>query len=99
VRDALFSTAGDFVTTGTTDPACVRGFGVISVHDAAKRNRAAEDLNLDGAVGAQDLAMLLASWDACVEPDPANGFCFTDLNRDGATGPQDLAQLLAAWSL
>lgn len=99
VRDALFSTAGDFVATGTTDPIFLRGFGVISVHDAARRNRAAEDLNLDGAVGAPDLAMLLASWGACAEPDPANGFCFTDLNRDGTVGPQDLAQLLAAWSL
>ena len=99
VREALFSTAGDFVTTGATDPAFVRGFGVISVHDAAKQGRAAEDLDLDGAVGAPDLAMLLASWGACVEPDPANGFCFTDLNRDGAIGPQDLAQLLAAWNL
>ncbi|MEY3144137.1 MAG: hypothetical protein RLY21_2630 [Planctomycetota bacterium] len=98
VREALFATAGDFAATGASDPNFVRGFGVISIHDAAKRNRAAEDLNLDGAVGAADLAMLLAAWGACAEPDPANGFCVTDLNSDGAIGPQDLAQLLAAWS-
>lgn len=98
VRESLFATAGDFATAGATDPAFVRGYGVISVHDAATHDRAAEDLNLDGAVGAPDLAMLLAAWGACAEPDPANGFCFTDLNRDGAIGPQDLAQFLAAWN-
>jgi subtilisin family serine protease len=99
VREALFATASDFVATGVTDPTFVRGYGVISVHAAAQRNRAAEDLNLDGAVGAQDLAMLLAAWEPCAEPDPVTGFCFTDLNRDGSVGPQDLAQLLAAWGM
>lgn len=97
VRDALFSTAGDFVASGSADPLFLRGYGVISVHDAARRNRVAEDLNLDGAVGATDLAMVLASWGPCVEPDPATGFCFADLNRDGSIGPQDLARVLSMW--
>ncbi len=49
------------------------------------------DLDGDGAVGAADLAALLAAWGAC------DG-CAADLDGDGVVGASDLAVLLAAWS-
>ena len=52
-----------------------------------------EDLNGDGAVNAQDLAILLSAWGPCANCDA----CVADLNGDCTVGPQDLAQLLAAW--
>ena len=45
------------------------------------------DLNRDGAVGPQDIAILLANWG---RPDH-------DLTGDGTVGPQDVARLLSAW--
>ena len=48
------------------------------------------DLNSDGLVNAQDLALLLAAWGS-----PGG---IADINGDGAVGPADLAELLAAWS-
>jgi len=84
LRTALFTTAEDFVLNATTDPAFVRGYGVISAVDAAKTNRAAEDTNLDGAVNAQDLAVLLSQWGSCSDPDPETGFCISDFNADGS---------------
>lgn len=48
------------------------------------------DLDLDGIVGAADLAELLGAWGACEG-------CPSDLNGDGAVGPMDLAGLLGAW--
>ena len=50
----------------------------------------AEDLDLDGTVGAGDLAILLADWGATHCP-PA------DLDNDESVGAADLAALLAAW--
>lgn len=52
-----------------------------------------EDLNGDGFVNAQDLAILLGAWGPCASCDG----CPADLNGDCTVGPQDLAQLLAAW--
>jgi subtilisin family serine protease len=52
-----------------------------------------EDLNGDGAVNAQDLAVLLSAWGPCANCDA----CVADLNGDCTVGPQDLAQLLSAW--
>ena len=46
------------------------------------------DLDGDGAVGAPDLARLLAAWDTAAG----------DVDGDGLTGPSDLAALLAAWT-
>lgn len=46
------------------------------------------DLDGDGAVGASDLARLLAAWDTAAG----------DLDGDGLTGAADLAALLAAWT-
>ncbi|TVQ31871.1 MAG: hypothetical protein EA376_07740 [Phycisphaeraceae bacterium] len=52
------------------------------------------DLNGDGVVNAQDLAILLGSWGLCPpEPDP----CPADLNGDGSVGSADLAILLGNW--
>lgn len=48
------------------------------------------DLNGDGTVDAQDLALLLGSWGAC-------GDCPADLNGDGVVNAADLALLLGAW--
>lgn len=97
LRSALFNAASDFVLTGTTDPLFVRGYGVISALDAAKTNRAAEDINLDGAINAQDLAILLSSWGPCADPDLGTGFCIADFNFDANIDAQDLARLLSSW--
>jgi hypothetical protein len=49
------------------------------------------DLDLDGIVGPQDLAVLLANWGA-------GSGALGDLNRDGTVGPQDVALLLNHWA-
>lgn len=54
---------------------------------------APEDLNHDGFVNAQDIAILLSAWGACTDCD----VCPADLNGDCQVGPQDIAQLLSAW--
>ena len=97
-RTALFTTASDFAASGTTDPLFLRGYGVISAIAAAKTNRAAEDINLDGAVNAQDLAALLSAWGSCNDPDPSTGYCISDLTLDGITDAADLARLLGNWT-
>ena len=51
------------------------------------------DLDRDGAVGAGDLAALLAAWGLV---QPAAGLA--DANQDGLVDATDLAALLAAWS-
>lgn len=51
------------------------------------------DLNGDGVVGSEDLAILLGSWGPC----PAMGPCPADLNGDGVVGSEDLAILLGSW--
>ena len=97
VRNAYFTTASDYLANGVADPLFVRGYGVVSSLRAAKINRAAEDMNLDGAVNAIDLAILLASWGPCADPDPQTGFCIADFNSDGEVNAADLARLLSAW--
>ena len=52
-----------------------------------------EDLNGDGAVNAQDIAILLGAWGACLDCDA----CPADLNGDCAVGAPDIAALLSAW--
>jgi len=49
------------------------------------------DIDRDGAVGSDDLALLLAEWGA------AEGAAKSDLDGDGVVGSQDLALLLALW--
>ncbi|MFO0828335.1 MAG: hypothetical protein U0572_09305 [Phycisphaerales bacterium] len=46
------------------------------------------DLDGDGVVGPNDLALLLGAW----------GTPSADLDTDGTTGPSDLSTLLASWS-
>ena len=53
------------------------------------------DFNADGAVGAADLAELLATWGPCT-PGPS-GPCLTDLNLDGTVNAADLGEVLANW--
>jgi len=53
----------------------------------------AEDLNRDGAVDAQDVAIMLSAWGACADCDA----CPADLNGDCDVGSPDLAILLSAW--
>jgi hypothetical protein len=48
------------------------------------------DLNLDGVIGAQDLAILLANWG---DQGPLLG----DVNRDGTINALDLSILLGRW--
>ena len=98
VRDALTTTANDFAATGLTDPLFIRGYGMISTLAAAMKNRAAEDLNLDGTIGAADLSILLSVWGPCADPDPVTGFCACDFDGDGSIGASDLSRLLALWS-
>jgi hypothetical protein len=50
----------------------------------------AGDIDGDGAIGAADLAALLAAWGSAGGP--------ADLDGDGGVGAADLAALLAMWS-
>jgi len=50
----------------------------------------AADLNNNGAVGGDDLGLMLSNW---------GGSGLGDLNHDGIVGGDDLGQLLAAWSI
>lgn len=52
--------------------------------------RAAADLNADGAVGSEDLGLLLGEWGRCAG-------CASDLNGDGFVNSADLGILLGAW--
>jgi len=52
------------------------------------------DINGDGVVNSQDLAILLGSWGVC---DPAPADCPADINGDGVVNSQDLAILLGNW--
>ncbi|MBL9119316.1 MAG: hypothetical protein JNL80_05300 [Phycisphaerae bacterium] len=54
------------------------------------------DLNFDGIVGAQDLAILLGDWGE--EPCDNAICCPSDLNGDGKVTAPDLAVLLGDWS-
>ncbi len=55
---------------------------------------APEDLNRDGVVNAQDLAILLGAWGPCGDCD---GGCAADLDGDCEVGATDLARVLSAW--
>jgi len=61
-----------------------KGYSVVHTKIAAK----AEDLNQDGKVDAEDLAILFASW--------ASGEA-GDINMDGRVDSQDLSRILAQW--
>jgi hypothetical protein len=53
----------------------------------------AEDLDCDGDVDGFDLAILLAAWGKCNDPEN----CPEDLDGNGVVNGFDLAMLLAAW--
>lgn len=48
-----------------------------------------EDLNQDGVIDAQDLALLLSSW--------GTDDLYVDLNTDGVVDAEDMAAVLSAW--
>ena len=52
------------------------------------------DLNGDGVVGGEDLAVLLAFWGSCKTSD-----CPADFDGDGAVTGADLSVLLASWGV
>ncbi|TVQ32238.1 MAG: hypothetical protein EA376_06200 [Phycisphaeraceae bacterium] len=52
------------------------------------------DLNGDGVVNAQDLAILLGSWGPCPDPEEP---CPADVNGDGVVNAQDLGIVLGSW--
>jgi alpha-tubulin suppressor-like RCC1 family protein len=86
--DPLLDCDGDFVLDSCeilAGAADADGDGVL---DSCERQQG--DLNLDGTVGAQDLAMLLGVWGQANPP-------YGDLSGDGVVGPQDLAAILASW--
>ncbi|MFZ9880947.1 MAG: S8 family serine peptidase, partial [Phycisphaerales bacterium] len=94
VRTALLSTARDLGTPGTD-----QFFGAGCLDAAAALASvpppyAPEDLNQDGLVNAQDLAIVLAAWGPCADCD---GGCAADLNGDCLVDAQDLSRILAAW--
>jgi subtilisin family serine protease len=93
VRDILTGTAVDIGAPGF-DP--ITGFGRVNAHAAllATPNPLPADLNNDGSVGPNDLAILLDFWGACADCD---GACVADLDGDCLVGPTDLAILLGSW--
>ncbi len=91
MRNALFTTASDMLANGTFDSLYRRGYGIMDALGAASINRDLEDINLDGFVGAADLAILLNAWGPCAD------ICPTDFNNDGVVDAADLATLLASW--
>jgi hypothetical protein len=97
LRNLLFTNAGDWLANGAADPLHVRGYGQVSAFGTATSGRLPEDINLDGTVGAVDLARVLSAWGACVQPDPVLGVCPEDLDGDGQIGAPDLARILSAW--
>jgi subtilisin family serine protease len=52
-----------------------------------------EDLNQDGAVNAQDIAIMLGAWGACADCDA----CVADIDGDCTVGATDVARLLSAF--
>lgn len=55
------------------------------------------DLDLDGSVGASDLAIVLGSWTSGRFPSCFDECCPANLDGDGFVGAGDLAVILGAW--
>ena len=66
-------------------PAGIQGF----ILDLPRPPACTADLNSDGTVGSQDIAVLLSAW--------GNAGGAEDLNGDGTVGSQDIAVMLSAW--
>ncbi|HVU86190.1 MAG TPA: peptidylprolyl isomerase [Pirellulales bacterium] len=56
------------------------------------------DVNRDGIVNVQDLALVSSSWLASLQNGAFNGFPWIDPNGDGIINAQDLATLSASWT-
>jgi len=52
------------------------------------------DVNGDGAVNAQDIAVVLSSWGPC----PPKGACAADVDGDGDVDAADVAAVLSGWT-
>ena len=85
-----------FVTAGSAQAQPGTVLSHLKISDAATLtvlSPCPSDLDADGVVGPTDLAMLLAAWGPCTDPDT----CPADLNADTTINAIDLATLLAAW--
>ena len=65
-------------------------FLALAIAPAARAQSCAGDLNGDGVVNAQDLAVMLAAW-GTASPE-------ADVNGDGIVDGKDLAILLGSWN-
>jgi subtilisin family serine protease len=92
LRELLFATASE--SKQGPDPLFIRGYGILQSDAAARTGRLGADINLDGTVGAADLAILIEAWGACSTCTA----CPADLDGDCTVGPTDLAVLLGQWN-
>ena len=76
--------------SGVVAVAMAFGFSPSTVHG---QSVCASDLNGNGVVSGDDLALVLSSWGPC----PGKGSCASDLNGDGVVSGDDLATLLSDW--
>jgi len=72
--------------------AVAMAFG-FSPSTAQAQGSCAGDINGDGMVDGNDLAILLSSWGPC----PGTGSCAGDISGDGVVNGNDLAILLSSW--
>ena len=72
--------------------AVAMAFG-FSPSTAQGQGSCAGDVNDDGVVSADDLAIVLSSWGSC----PGKGSCAGDVNSDGMVSADDLAIVLSSW--
>jgi len=72
--------------------AIAMAFGV-SPSTAQGQVSCAGDVNGDGVVNGNDLAIVLSSWGPC----PGTGSCAGDISGDGVVNGNDLAILLSSW--
>jgi formylglycine-generating enzyme required for sulfatase activity len=76
--------------SGVVAVAMAFGFSPSTAHG---QSGCASDINGDGVVSADDLAIVLSSWGPC----PGKGSCASDLNGDGVVSADDLAILMSSW--
>ena len=94
IRTVLMQTARDLAPTGYD---IYTGAGVINagaaVLMAQSMNPGLADMNGDGFVNGNDLAILLTQWGVCSKCN-----CIADFNNDCNVNGNDLAFLLTSWS-
>jgi hypothetical protein len=89
----------DAMAFTTLQPGCVFGFTDFTVRlDNIRVTRTVAavpgDVNGDGAVNAQDIAVVLSSWGPC----PPKGACAADVDGDGDVDAADVAAVLSGWT-